>query len=81
QKVADDKDPVKAGDLLLAVEQDHASAAGEAASLRNFTAVRDVQALFNDREHGSYDGAQFRCWIYRDGAVQVKAITARRLLP
>lgn len=74
-------DDVQPGDVLLAAELEHASAAGEAATLRRFAEVADVQALFNDRERGSYEGVKFRCWIYRSGKVITTDVTANRLLP
>jgi S1-C subfamily serine protease len=74
-------DDVQPGDVLLAAELEQATAAGEAATLRRFAEVSEVQSLFNDRERGSYDGVKFRCWIYRGGKVITTDVTAQRLLP
>jgi S1-C subfamily serine protease len=67
---------VEPGDLLLALEL--RSDDGDPLLVR----VEDVAALrdrFNDRQLGSYDGADFRCWIERDGEVRRVTLTARRL--
>jgi len=69
---------VQPGDLLLAAEL---SQEGAADVLRRLGAVADVQALFNDRARGSYEGTAFRCWFARGATARAVAVTARRLLP
>jgi hypothetical protein len=76
-----EKVDVQPGDLLLAVDLEHTTTAGDATALRRFGKVQDVQALFNDRNLGSYEGTKFRCWLYRAGAITVVEIEAKRLMP
>lgn len=72
---------VAPGDLLLAAEFSADHAAGSAYELVRFPDPAAVRACFDDPARGSYEGRTFRCWIFRDGAVQVVQLTARRLLP
>src|SRR5262249_39944365 len=76
-----EKVDVQPGDLLLAVDLEHTTTAGDATALRRFSKVADVQALFNDRNLGSYERTNFRCWLYRGGAITVVEIEAKRLMP
>ena len=70
---------LKQGDLLLGAEFQEPGASAETQTLRRFTTLAEVQACFNDPNLSSYDGKTFRCWIYRDKAVQVVALRAKRL--
>jgi hypothetical protein len=76
-----EKVAVQPGDLLLAVDLERTTTEGDATALRRFGKVADVQALFNDRNLGSYEGTRFHCWLYRAGAITVVEIEAKRLLP
>ena len=70
------------GAILLAreVELYRRSTAGKSMTLRRFYRVADAQNCFNDRVIGKYEGAEFKCWVYRNGKVEVVDLTAKRLL-
>lgn len=71
---------IRVNDLVLGVELYRRSAAGKSMTLRRFYRVADAQNCFNDPKLGKYEGAEFKCWIYRDGKVEVVDLTATRLL-
>lgn len=69
---------IEAGDLLLAIEL-KARADGRPL-LQPVASVVELRDWFNNRELGSYDGAEWRCWIARGEEVRAVDVTAKRLL-
>ena len=48
--------------------------------LQPVASVVELRDWFNNRELGSYDGAEWRCWIARGEEVRAVDVTAKRLL-
>ncbi len=67
---------VRPGDLVLGVVL--RSEGADAEQLLRFQRVEDVQRCVN--EHSTYEGETFRTWLYRDGAVRLVELTAKRLM-
>jgi|GEM_PF-948202 len=69
---------VRPGDLLLAIElKARADGRPLLQPVDSVTALRD---WFNNRELGSYDGVEWRCWIARGDDVRPVDVSAKRLL-
>ncbi len=66
------------GDLLMGVELEKRGVAGRNFMLQQFATVGEVQAFFNAAS--TYEGAEFRAWIYHDGEVVVVPLRAERLM-
>lgn len=68
---------LRAGDFVLACELKRLDSGAPV-----FVPIDDVanlRDLFNDREIGSYDGAEFPLWVARDGKVHRAEVRAKRL--
>lgn len=68
-------------DLLLAVELVQTDTRADASTLRRFLTLEEVRDTFQDRMLGSYEGKDFRCWVYRGSEIVVVDVKAKRLLP
>ena len=53
----------------------------DASTLRRFLTLEEVRDTFQDRMLGSYEGKDFRCWVYRGNEIVVVDVKAKRLLP
>ncbi len=67
---------VKDGDLVLAIEL--RSESGDPV-LKRIDSVASLRDLWNDRQLGSYDGAEWRVWIARGSEVLAVKWTGKRL--
>jgi len=77
----DDSARIQAGDLLLGAEFSADSNTGDAFELVRFETAADAQLCFNHPTRSSYQGRRMRCWIYRNGTVEIVEHVVRRLLP
>jgi S1-C subfamily serine protease len=68
---------LQAGDFVLSCELQRA--ADGAPVYVPIDSVEKLRDLFNDRELGSYDGAEFSLWVARGGQVHRTAVRAKRL--
>ncbi|MFM1870902.1 MAG: hypothetical protein RL398_324 [Planctomycetota bacterium] len=68
---------VREGDLLVAVMLKDADTGGDV--LKEVLDVEGLKSLFNDRELGSYDGQEFRCWLARGDRIVEVDMLAKRL--
>jgi S1-C subfamily serine protease len=73
---AADAGHLRPGDLLLGCELTFPTPAGESRRLVQWKTVREMRDFFNRRS--TYEGAEFRCWIYRGGAAKLVTVTAKR---
>ncbi|MBL8725490.1 MAG: trypsin-like peptidase domain-containing protein [Planctomycetes bacterium] len=80
-KVHQDSQPkpvdLQSGDLLLALELVHASTGQPVfVRLEDLGRLRD---LWNDRELGTYEGSEWRCWIARGTEIRTVELVVKRL--
>ncbi|MBL9078313.1 MAG: trypsin-like peptidase domain-containing protein [Planctomycetes bacterium] len=68
---------LQAGDFVMACELQRADSG--APVFVPIDSVDKLRDLFNDRELGSYDGAEFPLWVARGGKVHRTAVRAKRL--
>jgi hypothetical protein len=78
-QLAEDGVDLKVGDLLLGVELVSETASGDVRRLVRFERVGEMVKCF--QEHASYEGTEFRTWVWRDGAARQVELRAKRLLP
>lgn len=68
---------LQAGDLLLALELVHAGT-GQPVFVRLEELAR-LRDLWNDRELGTYEGSEWKCWIARGGEIRTVELVVKRL--
>ena len=81
ERCLDDDQKIQPGDLLLGAEFATDSNDGDAFELLRFGTAAEAQRCFNDPKRSSYEGKRIRCWVLRNGQVEVVDHVVRRLLP